>query len=242
MNKTLWLTPDWPAPENIQAICTTAAFGNVATHAGDQTHVFTNRARLRSEFNLGFEPAWLNQTHSNCIKEIKQGIESPICAPISNCDGSYTLLSGQPCVVMSADCLPLFICDKAGKQVAAVHAGWRGLANGVIAQALACFSRPEEALVWLGPAIGPKAFEVGQEVADIFLGLNTQNRQAMQPKNQAKWHIDMYELAKIQLNLLGVKTENCYGGEYCTYSQTELFYSHRRNNQAGRMASLIWMS
>src|SRR5205809_753186 len=141
MNKALWLTPEWPAPKNIQAICTTVAYGNLATHAGEQKEVQSNRSKLREEFNLVFEPGWLNQTHSNFVKHI----ENPISAPISQiADASYTTLLGQACVILTADCLPLLICDKAGKQVAAIHAGWKGLANGVIAQTLAHFSRPKE--------------------------------------------------------------------------------------------------
>lgn len=227
-----WVTPDWPAPDNIRAICTTVNYGNLATHAGESESVMAHRAKLRADCNLKYEPAWLNQTHSNCVKEVQEPIQE-VGQVIENCDASYTRLNEQPCVVLTADCLPLLICDKAGEQIAAVHAGWRGLANGVIAQTLSHFAHPEDVLVWLGPAISLNAFEVGQEVADIFLSLDPAYKQAIHSRS-----IDIYHIAKIQLGKLGV--EQYYGGEYCTYSQPHLFYSFRRDKLSGRMASMIW--
>ena len=239
-----WITPDWPAPDNIQAICTTVASGNLARHAGNQKYVLADRLNLRYDFQLPCEPAWLNQTHSDKVVHIQkpiQGAESVI----ANCDASYTTLPGQACVVLTADCLPLLLCDKAGKQVAAIHAGWKGLANGIIAKTLSYFTEPEAVLVWLGPAIGPEAFEVGQEVVDIFLALDKENKQAIQKINaQAnaqnnKYCMNLYQLAKIQLSKLNVF--DYYGGEYCTYTQSDLFYSYRREQgNSGRMASMIW--
>jgi YfiH family protein len=238
---TLWIPPNWPAPDNVQAICTTVSFGNLATHAGDQKHVLENRLNIRKEFDLPFEPAWLNQTHSNHVVNIQKPIHEA-GSVIADCDASYTALASQACVVLTADCLPLLLCDKAGQQVAAVHAGWKGLANGIIANTLSQFIQPEAVLVWLGPAMGPKVYEVGQDVVDIFLGLDLDNRQAIKKSNQSnsqdKYLIDLYQLARIQLSKLGVS--HIYGGEYCTYSQPDLFYSYRRDNQTGRMASLIW--
>lgn len=235
---TQWITPDWPAPDNIQAICTTVAFGNLATHAGEQKYVLADRKRLREEFKLSCEPAWLNQTHSNHVSVIKKPIQGA-GSIINDCDASYTTLPDQASVVLTADCLPLLLCDISGQQVAAIHAGWKGLANGIIAKTISCFTKPEEILVWLGPAIGPQAFEVGQDVVDIFLAIDLDNKQAIQPKNSPnKYFIDIYQLAKIQLAKLGVY--HTYGGEYCTYSQPDLFYSYRRENQTGRMASMIW--
>lgn len=234
----LWITPDWPASENIQAICTTVSFGNLATHAGNQKYVLADRQKLRLEFELSSEPGWLNQTHSNhvtCIKKPIQGADRVI----DDCDASYTTLPDQACVVLTADCLPLLICDKAGQQVAAIHAGWKGLANGIIANTIQHFTEPKEMLVWFGPAMGPTVYEVGQEVVDIFLALDLQNTQAITQLNPEKYRIDLYQLAKMQLAKLGVY--DIYGGEYCTYSQPGLFYSHRRDpNGAGRMASMIW--
>lgn len=235
---TSWITPDWPAPDNIQAICTTVTFGNLATHAGEQKYVLADRKKLREEFRLPCEPAWLNQTHSNHVSVIKKPIQGADSV-INDCDASYTTLPEQACVVLTADCLPLLLCDKSGQQIAAIHAGWKGLANGIIAKTVSCFTQPEEILVWLGPAIGHQAFEVGQDVVDIFLGLDPDNKQAIQPKNSPnKYLIDIYQLAKIQLAKLGVY--HTYGGEYCTYSQPDLFYSYRRSDQMGRMASMIW--
>jgi YfiH family protein len=239
MNKALWLTPDWPAPDNIQAVCTTIAFGNLATHAGEQQSVPANRIKLQKAFNLSTQPAWLNQTHSNFVTHLETHLSTPIC---EIADASCTAMLDQACVVLTADCLPLLMCDKAGNKIAAVHAGWRGLANGIIAKTLSYFSQPKEVLVWLGPAIGPKVFEVGQEVVDIFLALDQENKQAIRQVDRPhlinKFYIDIYQLARIQLEKLGVT--HCYGGQYCTYSQSDLFYSYRRDNQAGRMASMIF--
>ncbi len=238
---TLYITPDWPAPENIQAICTTVSFGNLATHAGSQKYVLADRLKLRYDFELPCEPAWLNQTHSDHVALIQKPIQGK-GSIIADCDASYTTLPEQACVVLTADCLPLLICDKAGQQIAAVHAGWKGLANGIIANTIRHFTHPEEILVWLGPAMGPTVYEVGQDVVDIFLGLESDNQKAIHPvsdkTNPPKYLIDLYQLAKIQLAKLGVY--DIYGGEYCTYSQPDLFYSHRRNAESGRMASMIW--
>jgi YfiH family protein len=218
---------------------------NLATHVGDNPGaVVKNRFEL-SRYLPG-EPVWLNQTHTNKVIELvscqpmSQGVREPF-------DGSFTRKPHMVCTVMTADCLPILLTDKQGSFVATVHAGWRGLANGIIANALAHISSEHQILAWLGPAISQKHFEVGDDVRETFLALSATHQHAfirarsstINKTSTNKWFADIYRLATIQLNLLGV--DHIYGGNYCTYEQSERFHSYRRDGEGGRMASCIWI-
>ena len=242
-----YITPDWPAPANVRAISTcrglkanasTAGLAgfNLAQHVDDNVNrVQHHRFQLQSELELDRQPFWLNQTHSTSVLSL------PAAAGVYDCDGSFTQSKNWPCVVMSADCLPILLCNTAGTQVAAVHAGWQGLANGIVSKMLAQFSDPSQVLVWLGPAIGPAAFEVGVNVLQAF-GVDpahTSNEFTPITTKSDKWFGNLYALARKELAELGVT--QVFGGEYCTLSDPHQFYSHRRDPKSGRMASLIWM-
>jgi YfiH family protein len=232
--------PDWPAPANVQAASTTRQGGvsrapydsfNLGLHCGDHTaQVAENRRLLRKYLALPTEPAWLKQVHSACA--VAAG------ASVTEADAAYSFAKHEVCVVMTADCLPVLFCDRDGMRVAAAHAGWRGLAAGVLentVSALQC--PPADVLAWLGPAIGAGAFEVGQEVRDAFVEVDARAAQAFQANRPAHYWCDLYELARQRLNSVGVTA--IYGGEFCTYSD-QRFYSYRRDKVTGRMASLIW--
>lgn len=246
-----WISPDWPAPANVRAYVTTKQGGksqhpysqlNLADHVGDKpVDVLANRAILRVRLQLPDEPKWLVQQHTTNVVELK-----PRCSVSNPADAAYTLSANVVAVVQTADCLPVLLCDTAGTVVAAVHAGWRGLAAGVLRNTvLEMLNRSgissSDLLVWLGPAIGPSAFEVGEEVLEAFAETTPQAEQAFTPGNsKTKWYADIYHLAKIQLAEMEV--HRVCGGEYCTYKQSELFYSYRRDKVTGRMASVIWMA
>ena len=235
-----WLIPDWPAPANIRAGTSLRHGGvsqppwdslNLGDHVGDDpAAVAENRRRL----NLPAEPVWLRQTHSTRI------VDAAAVRPgEAEADGSCTRRPGIICAVLTADCLPLLICDRRGSRIAAVHAGWRGLAAGIIEQAIRALALPgEELLVWLGPAIGPRAYEVGDEVRESFLAHDPAAESAFQASG-TKWHMDIGRLARQRLRALGVAA--IYGGKHCTFAEASLFYSYRRDGVTGRMASLIWM-
>ncbi|KHT60064.1 hypothetical protein RJ45_23970 [Photobacterium gaetbulicola] len=240
----MWIVPDWPAPANVKAIATTRKGGgsagpyqglNLGNHVGDQPEVVRqNRLWLQQQLGLPEAPVWLNQTHSTEVVSLEQPQSTAIDA-----DGSYTAQSRLPCVVMTADCLPVILCDRQGKQVAAVHAGWRGLVDGIIEQAVAKFTVPgSEIMAWLGPAIGPQAFEVGGEVRDQFLAHDPAAAEAFLP-NGEKWLADLYLLARQRLARVAV--DDVFGGHACTYSDAEQFYSYRRDGVTGRQATLIWL-
>ncbi|UXI01798.1 peptidoglycan editing factor PgeF [Photobacterium sp. TY1-4] len=240
----MFLTPDWPAPVHIKAVSTTREGGislppyqglNLGAHVGDQSeHVALNREALRQALDLARSPIWLNQIHSNRVLTLT----APTSA-LPDADGSYTQTPGVACTVMTADCLPVLLCDQDGTQVAAVHAGWRGLADGILEAALAKFTGPGETiLAWLGPAIGPSAFEVGGEVRAQFMAVMPEAEAAFQPRGE-KWLADLYLLARQRLARAGV--HQIFGGDQCTYSQPEQYFSYRRDGITGRQASLIWI-
>lgn len=238
------IIPDWPAPAGVRAACTTRAGGvsqapyaslNLGDHVGDATNaVAGNRARLRNVLNLPAEPCWLQQVHGNCA--VNAAAQSQPC----QADAAYTDQPGVVCAVLTADCLPLLLCDRAGTRVAAVHAGWRGLANGVIERALESFAASGgDLMAWLGPAIGPRAFEVGDEVRAEFVAHDAAAKAAFQPARAGHWYADLYTLARQRLSARAVSA--VYGGDYCTYTDAARFYSYRRDGSTGRMASLIWL-
>ncbi len=239
-----WIIPDWPAPNQVRVVITTRHGGhsqgpygslNLGDHVGDEpAMVAKNRALLAEKLHLPSEPRWLQQVHGCAVLEGRDG-GSGNCA-----DAATTTVAGDVCVVMTADCLPLLLCNRTGTRVAAVHAGWRGLADGVIEAAMAKFSEPgEELLAWLGPAIGPDEFEVGDEVRERFLSENPPDEGAFVANGSGKWLADIYSLARTRLQAV-----NCGyigGGDYCTVTEAERFFSYRRDGITGRMASLIWI-
>lgn len=239
-----FVIPHWPAPAQVCAISTTRAGGvshapyeslNLGDHVGDDSAaVRENRARLRQALHLPAEPRWLQQVHGVCAVD---GAE--LAAP-GAADACFAAQPGVVCAVLTADCLPLLICDRTGTQVAAVHAGWRGLLRGVIENVLDKFTAaPVELLVWLGPAIGPQAFEVGDEVRAEFIARDTGAGAAFRPHG-GRWLADIYALARQRLAARGITA--VFGGEHCTYTETDRFYSFRRDGVTGRMASLIWLA
>ncbi len=239
------ILPDWPAPKRVRAASATRLGGisappfgslNLAEHVGDDpTHVAENRQRLAAMLGYPVEPAWLEQVHGITVVAAET-VRAPVVA-----DAAWTRVPGQPCVVMTADCLPVLLCDRTGTVVAAAHGGWRGLAGGIIAATVARMETPpRELLAWLGPAIGPDAFEVGKEVRAAFLALDAGSAGCFRPSPAGRWLTDIYQLARRQLRNLGV--QEIYGGGCCTFNQPERFFSYRRENRTGRMATLIWLA
>jgi len=242
---TFLIEADWPAPSQIHACTTLRHQGcsaspyeswNLAKHVADkESDVMRNRQLLKQRLDLPEEPIWLEQVHGVKVLnvDVEQGADL-------KADGSFSTRKNRVCCVMTADCLPVLITNTRGTEVAAVHAGWRGLAAGVIEAGLARFTSPaDELLVWLGPAIGPDAFEVGEEVRQAFMLRDPNAEKAFRPSEKGTLLANLYQLARQRLQLAGVSA--IYGGNFCTYTEEERFYSFRRNPETGRMASLIWM-
>ncbi len=239
-----WIVPDWPAPANVKALSTTRAGGvgvapfdslNLGTHVGDDpAAVAANRARLRAL--LPAEPCWLNQVHGTAVVDLATEHGVP------DADAAVSRTPGAVCVVMTADCLPVLLCDRAGTVVGAAHAGGRGLQGGVIEAAVRAMNVPAgELMAWLGPAIGPAAFEVGDEVRAAFVADDPAAACAFRPAGPAgKWLADLYLLARQRLAALGVTA--VHGGDSCTFTEAERFFSYRRDGRTGRMASLVWLA
>lgn len=238
------ILPDWPASGHVRAVVTTRIGGesrgayaslNLSDSVGDDpAAVSANRATLADWLTLPQEPVWLRQIHGNTVVDAAK-VSAGVAA-----DAAYTDISGIVCVVTTADCLPVFFCDRQGNQVAVAHAGWRGLAAGVLAAIVEAFSLPPEQLyAWLGPAIGPENFEVGEEVRSVFLKRQRSNISAFVPSSHGRWLADIYQLANNDLRAVGV--EKIFGGGLCTYTDAQRFYSYRRDRTTGRMASLIWI-
>jgi len=236
------IRPDWQAPANVLAFTSTRKGGcsdapwdglNLGTTCGDDPRsIRQNRQLLRSL--LPSEPHWLAQVHGNRVINRE---ESGVLLP--KADAITSRRSGQVCAVLSADCLPVLFCNRDGTRIAAAHAGWRGLAAGILeatVSALDC--DPCDLMAWLGPAIGPSAFEVGHDVHDTFMTLNIENSTAFKTHGD-RWLADLYELARLTLAKAGI--EQVSGGQYCTFSDSDRFYSYRRDHVTGRMASVIWL-
>lgn len=236
------IVPDWPAPANVRAFVTTRTGGtsrgpfasfNLASHVGDDAMaVAENRRRLRAL--LPAEPVWLQQVHgTHCIDAAT--VPSGTVA-----DASFSRQPGIVCAVLSADCLPVLLCDEAGSVVAAAHAGWRGLAAGVIEATVAAMAAPPGRLIaWLGPAIGPASFEVGDEVRNVFIAHDPAAAAAFIAQPTGKWLCDLYRLARLRLSALGVCRVT--SADFDTCRDRERFFSYRRDGVTGRMASLIWI-
>lgn len=239
-----WLIPDWPAPANVKAVITTREGGvsrtpyasmNLADHVGDEpADVESNRAIMMDRLALPLAPSWLSQIHGCRV------VDAEATFPGAEADGIYARRPGYVCPVLTADCLPLLICDRAGTRVCAVHAGWRGLADGIVENAICRLGLPAaDLLVWLGPAIGPQAFEVGENVYDAFVSESSEAKAAFTTSHPGHWLADIYLLARQRLAALGVGYVG--GGDYCTVTERERFFSYRRDVVTGRMASLIWL-
>ncbi len=240
------IEPDWPAPAGVGALATTRIGGasvapwdslNLGDHVGDDgTAVAANRRQLASLIGEDIRCQWLTQVHGTGVVVAGKADQN------SEADAAVSSASGHACLVMTADCLPVLFCDRAGTRVGAAHAGWRGLAGGVLeatVQALDC--PPEQLMCWLGPAIGPDAFEVGDEVREQFCTADKRAAAAFRPRAEqpGKWLADLPLLARQRLQKLGVTA--IYGGKYCTFSDSERFFSYRRDGVTGRMASLVWL-
>lgn len=237
------IIPNWPV-KSVKALSTTRQGGvsnapyasfNLGLHVGDdEKNVTANRATLTDL--LPRQAVWLNQIHSAEVVVVDKDFD---CANVLDADALYTDVVNQPLAIMTADCLPVLLCSRAGDEVAAVHGGWRGLAAGIFANTIAQFkAKPNDIYVWLGPAIGPLQFEVGAEVKQRFCQQLQAHHTAFQLQANDKYLADIYLIAKQQLQQLAI--ENIFGGEYCTVTQSDLFFSYRRDGQTGRMASVIW--
>lgn len=245
------IEPCWPAPPNVIAFSTTREGGyssgvfrglNLGHHVGDHPEtVQANREQLRPRLGENSQVQWLSQVHG------ANAVPAGVGSPYPQADASWTRVVGQACAVLTADCLPVLFCNRQGTIVAAAHAGWRGMIMGVLEATIAAMSVPPgDILAWLGPAIGPAAFEVGPEVKSQFLrGCNTEQQQRMaacfRPHSVTEGHYfaDLYALARARLASVGVV--RVFGGEHCTFSDPERFYSYRRDGKTGRMASLIYL-
>jgi len=237
------IRPEWRAPPRVRAAFTLRTGGvsvgpfaslNVGDHVGDApAAVSENRRRVREKLALPGEPAWLEQVHGIAVVNLDE-------TGGGRADASIARTQGKVCVIQVADCMPVLVADREGTAVAAAHAGWRGLAGGVLEATLRALGVPSERLVaWLGPAIGPKGFEVGSDVRDAFTRDDAGATSAFVPNARGKWQCDLAALARRRLARLGVPEVT--GGEWCTFSDASRFFSYRRDGQCGRMAALIWM-
>lgn len=245
MNNRLQFVPaHWPAPKNVRAVTTTRAGGasagtyesfNLADHVGDDPEaVRKNRALLRGALKLPSEPVWMKQVHGVNVVNAAQ-TNAGVTA-----DGTWTDQRGVVCAVLTADCLPVFVCDKSGTKVALLHAGWRGLAAGVIEAGVRALAVPgDELLAYLGPAIGPGSYEVGDDVREVFERQDPAAALAFLPHGGGRWFADLYELAQLRLRALGVSEVGF--DDRCSYRERDQFFSYRRDGVCGRMASLIWL-
>jgi YfiH family protein len=254
-----WLTPDWPVPATVRSLTTLRTGGvsrspydtfNLGSRVGDDpADVERNRAALRSAAGLPADPVWLEQVHGTRVADLDSAtLESG--AASSPADAAVTRQPGRICAILTADCLPVLLASDSGDRVGAAHAGWRGLAAGVIEStvgALACRPGtpcpPERLLAWLGPAIGPASFEVGPEVREALLAADPGAAGAFAPSRRAgdppRFLADLYILARRRLTRLGV--ERVFGGSGCTYLESPRYFSHRRDGRTGRQATLIWL-
>lgn len=238
-----WIMPDWPAPETVMACCTTRNGGhseagcrsfNLATHVEDDPHtVELNRQLLIKELLLPGEPRWLEQVHSTDVVDLDSSSER-------RADAALTSKPGTVAVVMTADCLPALITNTEGSEVAAAHAGWRGLLNGILEKTVTSMkSPPDRLMVWLGPAIGPDHFEVGEEVFEAFARHDPAAEKYFKANRPGHYLADLYGLARQRLNSVGI--DAIYGGNHCTFRDEQHWFSYRRNKCCGRQASLIYI-
>lgn len=239
-----WIVPDWPAPANVRALSTTRDGGvsrppydtlNLGGHVNDDpVAVAENRRRVVQLASLPAAPVWLQQVHGTVV------VDAGAASRFPEADGSFSRQTGVVCAIMTADCLPVILCNETGTAIAAAHAGWRGLVDGVIEAALAAVDGDGPWMAWLGPAIGPQAFEVGEDVREAFLTADPDAADAFRPSPRGRWLADLYSLAQRRLRRAGVT--QIYGGGFCTYSDPGRFFSYRRDGATGRMATMIWLA
>ena len=244
---TSWLIPQWPAPGRVRSLLTTRAGGvsqfpfdalNLADHVGDEPFAVTrNRQILRDR--IGVIPVWLNQVHGVEVVDAARSLRHGAGPP--QADAAFARERGVACAVLTADCLPVLLCDRSGTVVAAAHAGWRGLCAGVLEATVGAMGcAPPELIAWIGPAIGPEAFEVGEEVVEAFAAHDPRSRQSFAPAaTVGKWLGNLPALAGQRLADAGVGTIAQSG--LCTVRDSLRFYSYRRDGRTGRFASLIWL-
>ena len=236
-----WIVPDWPAPPDVRALITTRAGGastgpfasfNLGLRAGDDPQaVAANRARLGTL--LPQPPRWLRQVHGSVV------VDADALSGEPEADAAIARQPGTVCAVLVADCVPVLLADRAGTTVGIAHAGWRGLARGVIENTVGAMKGAGRDLIaYLGPGIGPAAFEVGNDVREAFLARDAAAAAAFKPHADGKWLADLYLLARQSLKRSGVA--EVHGGTLCTYSDARRFFSYRRERTTGRMAALIW--
>jgi YfiH family protein len=237
---TFGFAPDWPAPPSVHAWVTERGGsgryggGNLGTRVGDDPNVVAaNRARLRRDLALPAEPAWLAQVHGARVLDLDR-------EPVASADGAVTSRTGVVCTVLTADCLSVLLCDREGKRVGVAHAGWRGLLAGVLPAAVGTMAVPPgEVVAWLGPAIGQSAYEVGADVRDPFVAQDAAAERRFVCNARGRWQADLFGLARDSLARAGVRS--VHGGGLCTFTAAQRFFSHRREGQCGRFATLIWL-
>lgn len=239
-----WIEPDWPAPTQVRAASTLRVGGvsegpyaslNLGAHVGDDPQaVAENRRRLRATLKLPTEPLWLNQVHGADVADAGASSGSPTA------DAAFASRPQVVCAVLTADCLPVLFCDRAGERIAAAHAGWRGLACGVLERTVAALGvDPAQLMAWLGPAIEQEAFEIGAEVREQFLARDPAHAASFVPNARGRWQADIYALARRELARLLIPA--VYGGGLRCFQDRECFFSYRRDGATGRMATMIWM-
>ena len=249
MSRPDFIVPDWPAPAGVRAFFTLRTGGvsrppfdtfNVGARAGDDPDaVAQNRAALHASLGLPAEPAWLEQVHGNQVIDLDSQTESD-SQPSRRGDAAVSRAAGRVCAVQVADCMPVLFAAVDGSRVGAAHAGWRGLACGVLEATVRAMDTPPAALhAWMGPAIGQAHFEVGEEVRDAFLAADAGAATAFIANERGRWQCDLYALARRRLAALGVTS--FHGGGWCTFSDAGRFFSYRRDGRCGRMAALIWI-
>jgi len=245
VNTPAFIVPEWPAPANVKAATTLRTGGvstggfaslNLGAHVGDEAYaVAENRRRVSLALTLPSEPVWLNQVHGTNVARAE-----PASAP-PTADAAISRVPGQVCAVLTADCLPVLFCDRAGTWVAAAHAGWRGLSGGVLRATVEALETPASQLMaWLGPAIEQEAFEVGSEVREQFLQLDPAHERSFVVNARGRFQADLYGLARRELNRLGIN--DVFGGGFRVCADTERYFSYLRESRTGRMATLIWLT
>jgi YfiH family protein len=241
-----WVEPEWPAPAGVRAVSTFRSGGvsaapyaslNLGGHVGDPAEaVAENRRQLKAAAGLPAEPAWLAQVHGTTVVDL----DASAAGPLGPADASFSRQPGRVCAILTADCLPILLAADSGDLVAAAHAGWRGLAGGVIeATVKALRVAPETLMAWLGPAIGPGHFEVGSEVREALLAGDSRADSAFAANARGRFMADLSALARRRLAAVGVG--RIYGGGQCTYADENRYFSHRRDGVTGRQATLIWL-
>ena len=243
-----WIDARWPAPSQVRGF-TTLRHGlgvsappfdrfNLGLRAGDEADaVQRNRALLAEHARLPSAPCWLRQVHGTHVHRFDAPADEE-----AEADASVTSEPGVVLAILTADCLPVLFCADDGREVGGAHAGWRGLAAGVLENTLAAMrTAPDRVHAWLGPAAGPQAYEIGQDVFDAFVSRDAHAESAFAATRPGHWRVDLYELARRRLHAAGMTPDRIYGGDLCTISEPQRFFSHRRDQRGGRMASLVWI-